>query len=79
VIVSVNEAWRRFARENEAPGLAQSSVGTNYLSICRNGDSARADAQAIFDGIEAVLSGKLSAFDREYACHSVRPELSAPI
>src|SRR5262249_586431 len=34
-IVAVSAAWKRFARDNGAPALAESSVGLNYLAICR--------------------------------------------
>src|SRR5271166_6258499 len=33
-IVYVNAAWQTFAHENDAPSLAETSVGLNYLAIC---------------------------------------------
>jgi signal transduction histidine kinase len=45
-------------------------VGQNYLDLCRRaiagGDSS---AQAILDGIEAVLVGSQPSFSAEYSCH----------
>jgi len=69
-ILAVNEAWRRFSRENSAvPGelSAATDVGANYLSIC---SSAGDDARAARDGIEAVLNGEMPGFALEYPCHS---------
>lgn len=72
VIVAVNDAWRRFAQENDLSGFNQDMVGCNYLDACKNafnqpyGDEANA-AQA---GIVAVLTGELKSFHLEYPCHS---------
>jgi len=66
-----NEAWNRFARDNGALSLTAVAPGANYLQICRRaasgGDSG---AQAVVDGIEAVIAGRRSSFRFEYACHS---------
>jgi PAS domain S-box-containing protein/diguanylate cyclase (GGDEF)-like protein len=70
IIVSVNEAWRRFAGTNvlQGPGYG---IGLNYLDIC---DSARGDgsseAHQVADGIRSVLSGAAKNFSIEYPCHS---------
>jgi diguanylate cyclase (GGDEF)-like protein/PAS domain S-box-containing protein len=69
-ILAVNEAWRRFSRENSAVHgelAAATAVGANYLSIC---SSAGDDARATRAGIEAVLNGELPGFALEYPCHS---------
>ena len=34
-IVAVNEAWTRFARENNATSELAIGVGVNYLEVCR--------------------------------------------
>ena len=70
-IVAVNAAWKHFARENGAPALAESSVGLNYLAVCRaaSGESSEG-AQKAAAGIQAVLEGSQSLFTLEYACHS---------
>ena len=74
VIVAVNEAWRRFARDNAAAsGMAarNSQLGTNYLTICQASVGASTQgADAAAAGIRAVLDGGLPSFSLEYPCHS---------
>ncbi|MEO7477865.1 MAG: PAS domain-containing protein [Lysobacteraceae bacterium] len=70
IIVSVNEAWRRFADGNglHAPGHG---VGLNYLLACeaaRGQDAIK--AHAVATGIRAVLAGEASTYTTEYPCHS---------
>ncbi|MEK7751141.1 MAG: PAS domain-containing protein, partial [Acidobacteriota bacterium] len=68
-IISVNEAWRRFAGANalQGPGYA---IGLNYLEIC---DSARGDgaseARLAAKGLRSVLAGAEKSFSMEYSCH----------
>jgi PAS domain S-box-containing protein len=68
-IISVNEAWRRFAVAN----LLSSGhgVGLNYLAIC---DQARGDhsseADQVAAGVRAVLDGSAKSFSIEYPCHA---------
>jgi PAS domain S-box-containing protein len=72
VIVSVNAAWKAFARDNgmRAPG---DGVGASYLDAC---DHAADDASAAHaaQGIRSVLSGYASGFQLEYPCHSPSQE-----
>jgi PAS domain S-box-containing protein len=70
VIVSVNEAWRRFAAANALQG-PQDAIGVNYLDICDQacGESA-AEAHPVADGIRAVLDGTCAGYEVEYPCHS---------
>jgi PAS domain S-box-containing protein len=79
VIVAVNAAWQRFAAENPAPPSTlnaqpsppTSSVGVNYLAVCRQCEGEGAEnAQAAHDGILAVLERRQAAFSLEYPCHS---------
>ena len=63
-ILSVNQAWRRFASENGGAGEWDEGR-TNYLDACR-----RAGADEVVKGIEDVLSGKRPRFELEYACPS---------
>lgn len=70
VILTVNEAWRRFATAN----VLQSEdffVGQNYLCVCESahGDCAQ-EAQAVANGIRSVLEGRQDQFSLEYPCHS---------
>lgn len=67
----VNEAWRRFAIENDlrVDGFA---VGTNYLDVCDSsyGEGAE-DARSMSAGIRGVLRGEHRSFEQVYACHSL--------
>ncbi|MBK7765160.1 MAG: PAS domain S-box protein [Sulfuritalea sp.] len=69
-IISVNEAWRAFARANALQG-PEYGIGVNYLEVC---DSAQgnnaAEAGQVARGIRAVLAGGAGSFSIEYACHS---------
>jgi len=69
VIVSVNEAWRRFGRVNlsVAPGHG---VGLNYLDVCDRAQGLHStEAHQIAAGIRAVLAGTEPSFTIEYPCH----------
>ncbi|MEO6244441.1 MAG: PAS domain S-box protein [Opitutaceae bacterium] len=70
VIVAVNAARNRFARENvEVTG--GEGTGANYLEICdRSQGECAADAAAVARGIRAVMAGETAEFHREYPCHS---------
>lgn len=68
-ILAVNEAWKRFAREN---GLsdAKFGVGTNYLNICEQATGPESgEAHAFANGIRQVIQGKRESYRREYPCH----------
>ncbi|AHE98400.1 histidine kinase [Thioalkalivibrio paradoxus ARh 1] len=71
-ITAVNEAWRRFARENGGSLELEAGVGLDYLQTCR--DALVTDADELADrareGIGAVLAGERSEFVLEYPCHS---------
>lgn len=71
-IIAVNEAWRRFARDNSPSGsLVGTQVGANYLEVCRKATGAFAEeALEALAGILAVLQGSRSHFTLEYPCHS---------
>lgn len=69
-IISVNEAWRRFAVANVlcAP---EHGVGLNYLTICDRARGAySSEAHQVADGIRSVLDGEQKSFSIEYPCHS---------
>ena len=70
IIISVNEAWRRFAIANALQG-PQYGSGVNYLEVCdrARGDGASQARQAAA-GIRSVLGGGVKSFAIEYACHS---------
>jgi len=68
-IVSVNEAWRRFGREN---GLSDSnhSVGRYYLQTCDMQSADKQHISAVSAGLTDVLTGRRVQFEHEYPCHS---------
>jgi signal transduction histidine kinase len=63
-VLSVNEAARCFARENE--GTPAAFPGVDYLAACRDGP---ADLQVAAAGIRAVIAGECLRFTHDYACH----------
>jgi len=70
-ILMVNNAWGSFAEQNNAAHLRVSSVGCNYLEICRQAVAAGApQAEQALQGIQSVLSGQQISFSMEYPCHS---------
>jgi len=69
-VVEVNDAWRRFASDNEGAALS-TDIGADYLSVCQQaaaGDDRA--ARAVADGIRAVLERRQPSFTVEYPCHS---------
>jgi PAS domain S-box-containing protein len=69
-IIMVNDAWMRFARENQAPSDAAVGVGANYLDVCRRAASNCEYAARALAGLEATISGLHAEFTLEYPCHS---------
>ena len=69
-ILAVNEAWKRFAKDNGAdPG--EVSEGANYLGVCDGATGEQSeDARSFADGLRSVLSGTEEGFAMEYPCHS---------
>jgi diguanylate cyclase (GGDEF)-like protein len=70
VIVAVNDAWKRFARENGVRDAA-AFRGSSYLVACeaavRGGDPT---AQAVYAAFRALRDGNQDQFSIEYPCHS---------
>jgi PAS domain S-box-containing protein len=64
----VNEAWHRFAHDNEADAATQRGVGLDYLAVCDH-DGAPS-ALTASQGIRAILAAEADSFDLEYRCHS---------
>ena len=67
IIVAVNDAWKAFARENQGQS---SSVGVDYLDVCKRTASSDLDAERALTGILSVLEGASDYFEMEYPCHS---------
>ena len=74
VIVAVNEAWNKFAQENDSTD-PHAYLGVNYLTVCetayQHGDLSASQADL---GIRSVLSGLRSQFTAEYSCDSPTEE-----
>jgi len=74
VIIAVNDAWTRFARENDGRDVA-GFLGSNYLAAC---EAAIRDADPIADAVSAAFgalrSGNQDQFRIEYPCHSPTTE-----
>ncbi|MEM7032530.1 MAG: response regulator [Chloroflexota bacterium] len=74
VIISVNESWKRFAFENEAPSH-YIYLGVNYFDVCRRAIQANVPGmQECLAGMIAVRNGTLPRFNFEYPCHSPTEE-----
>jgi PAS domain S-box-containing protein len=75
VILTVNEAWLRFARDNGLTHSGSVLPGANYLQPCRRaareGDGP---AGAALQGVLSVLEGKQPRFSMEYSCNSPNVE-----
>jgi PAS domain S-box-containing protein len=73
-IIEVNEAWKRFARDNSSvvgQPSRRTGIGTNYLEICRTAaGSCTEGAMEVAQGIRSVLDGTLESFGYEYPCHA---------
>ena len=70
-IRTVNEGWKRFARENgDTPALVV-GVGVNYLEVCRRSAmDGSTDAREALAGLEEVLAGNRRVFKMQYPCSS---------
>ena len=74
VIISVNEAWREFGRDNDAKDQGF-SVGRNYLAICGEGDHEPPDEGGeVTAKLKDVLSGRIKSAEVRYTCHSPTEE-----
>jgi diguanylate cyclase (GGDEF)-like protein/PAS domain S-box-containing protein len=69
-IISVNKAWRDFARANRGDP-AQLCEGGNYLEVCRKAAAAGcSDAAAIALLLQDVAQGRRGDASFDYPCHS---------
>ncbi len=67
-ITHVNEAWRRFARDNGADAVTAEGIGLDYLQACRVADDPR--ATRLGEAIRDVLDGQRATVEEVYPCHS---------
>lgn len=70
-IIAVNEAWNRFALENDGE-LEGVGVGINYFEICAAAASSEFEtlANEFAEGLRGVLAGELDTFSQEYEMHN---------
>ncbi len=69
VILAVNDAWRRFADENNYGGRNY-GVGSNYVEECEPSTGDCVDGGEVAAGLSDVLHGRADYFEMEYPCHS---------
>jgi len=70
VILSVNEAWRRYAGHRGLQG-ALAEVGANYLSLCHEASGWDAEeALRVAAGVQRVLAGQQEKYMMDYQCTS---------
>ncbi len=74
IIELTNHPWRDFALKNalKTANVAPSEIGINYLKVCLADLNAEPDVSALtaYEGIQAVLDGRLPSFTMEYPCNS---------
>lgn len=70
-LVAVNKAWDDFAKANGPVHLSDTSVGSNYFTVCKDAiASGEDDARQTLDGILSVFNKEKPSFQLEYPCHS---------
>ncbi|MBL0160678.1 MAG: PAS domain S-box protein [Bryobacterales bacterium] len=69
-IVEVNDAWRRFASNNDGGGETVWGPGVAYFGSDAGEMEDRAVASAAREGLHRVQMGTLPHFEIEYPCHS---------
>src|ERR1700678_1073522 len=71
VIVSVNDAWRRFATVNFTKEQHRFGIGANYLEVCDQAmGQGSSETRLAATGIREVLDGSRKSFSIEYRCDS---------
>jgi len=72
VIIAVNEAWRKYSRDNCGSAESTNPIGVNYLQICNQSgrETGCTNSAQLLIGLRAVLDGRQCEFSMEYPCHS---------
>lgn len=72
IIVAVNQAWHKFAKDNGKPEHKTCKVGDNYLKFCQRSFNYSQLKQAVTVqyGITTVLEGLRESFELEFPCHT---------
>lgn len=72
-ILAVNRAWNMFNAMNQPKDTNKKKTNKteNYLFVCDTANGINSEeAQAMAEGIRAVISGRRSEFTLDYPCHS---------
>jgi PAS domain S-box-containing protein len=67
-ITHVNEAWRRFARDNGADAETVEGVGLDYVAGARR--ICEESAAVVADALSDMVAGRRESFTCVYPCHS---------
>lgn len=72
VVIAVNEAWRKFSRDNCGTPTSPTPIGINYLQMCKEAgkDVGCENSAKLSKAMRAILDGHQSEFSLEYECHS---------
>ena len=74
VIRIVNQAWRRFARENGANETLVNGHDINYLDVLERAAAEDPAQRDVLEGLRRILDGKESEFAVIYPCHTPTQE-----
>ena len=69
-IVLVNEAWRRFSRENGGTLRLSGGQDIDYLQALEGAARQDSTARRALEGLKSLLSGARDEFSLIYPCHS---------
>ena len=64
-VLTVNRAWSKLPRRNEAAVAANNPIGIDYLALFESSTADESPARAL-RGIKSVLSGESGHFEHEY-------------
>lgn len=70
VITLVNRAWNDAAEAHGQPAAQGMGPGVDYLAVCRHGAASERSAALAYDGLQALMAGRISSFSCDYACHT---------
>lgn len=74
-ILVVNEQWEKFSNVNGGDEMnLKTSVGENYLEVCRQAGKKDKIASSVFNNLSKILEGKRQTYRIEYPCHSPNEE-----
>ncbi len=75
-VITVNDAWRRFGRENKL-SAGYEVIGASYLQICERAIDATRGGEGVRDvlaGMNDIFAAKRDRFSIVYPCHAPREQ-----